>query len=219
MVVGVGAGIVYSGVLKHVIITTWVVSLKARGTAPDCPWRNVVTYYSDLEGFSSRVELHTNQLQVEQYDQAFDIQLISHPSRNYLDPQERQLSGSQFARISHHGARLAGLSKCKQVLPARRHCARLRGARWNIRKPSVVAGRGTRHRNRPGPDASRMPPAKLRNTDWRGPSHCRAKAVWSTEGMMTLNIGWQQLGRGSRRRDARSSGRPDRPAGSGTRPS
>ena len=83
MVLGVGAGIVYSGVLKHVIITTWVVSLKARGTVPDCPWRNVVTYYSDLEGFSSRVELHTNQLQVEQYDQAFDIQLISHPSRNY----------------------------------------------------------------------------------------------------------------------------------------
>ncbi len=33
MVVAVSAGIVYSGVLELIIVTTWVVSLKARGTA------------------------------------------------------------------------------------------------------------------------------------------------------------------------------------------
>ena len=194
MVVAVSAGIVYSGVLEQIIVTTWVVSFKLRGTAPDCPWKNVVTFYSDLEGFSNRVELHTSQLKVEQYDQAFDIQLISHPSRNYWIRKGGGYPGLNL--LGYHIAEqdwLAYRNAGKSVQPGDivLDCGAHVGT-----FVSQALSRGAARVIAIDPDPTQV--ECLRRNFAKEIDEGRVtvvpKGVWSSEGMMTLSIGSQHSG-------------------------
>ncbi len=83
LVVVAGGLIYYSGILKPVVVTLWAAGVKVSGNAPNCPWTSIITFYPDLQGFTERILIHKNQLRMESYDEAFDIQLLAHSGRDF----------------------------------------------------------------------------------------------------------------------------------------
>ena len=194
MVVAVGGGIVYSGVLEHLVVTAWVASLKVRGAAPDCPWGSVATFYSDLQGFSGRVELHTNQLEVKQYDQALDIQLISHPARNYWIRKGGSYPGLNL--LGYHLAEhdwLAYRNAGKSVRPGDivldcgAHVGVFVDRALSLGAARVIA-------IDPDPTQIECLRRNFATEISEGRVTVVPKGVWSSEGTMTLNIGSMHSG-------------------------
>jgi FkbM family methyltransferase len=194
MVVAVGAGIVYSGALEYCIITGWVASLKVRGTAPDCPWRNVATYYWDLQGFSDRVEGHTKQLKAEQYDPEFDIELIAHPARSYWIRKSGGYPGLNL--LGYHLAEqdwLAYRNPAQSVRPGDIviDCGAHVGTFVN---QALLLGAARVIAIDPDPTQVECLRRNFAAEIDQGRVTVVPKGVWSSEGTMTLNVGADHSG-------------------------
>ncbi len=79
IVVGVGLAVAYS--FGSWSPTLWVISVKLRGNAPDCPWPRVLSLpRTRLDSFEA-VEAYKQALTVENYDEALGLELLSLPTR------------------------------------------------------------------------------------------------------------------------------------------
>ena len=194
IVVAVGAGIVYSGVLTPIIFTAWAFSLKVRGAGPECPWINVASFYSDLEGFSSRVALHTSQLEVKQYDEELDIQLIGHPARGFWIRKGGGYPGINL--LGYHLAEqdwLAYRNSGKSVQPGDividcgAHVGTFVNQALSLGAARVIA-------IDPDPTQVECLRRNFAQEIEEGRVTVVPKGVWSSEGTMTLNVGSEHSG-------------------------
>ena len=194
LVAGVAALILYSGALTGVVVTTWAISLKAQGHAPHCPWIRVLTFYSDMNRFGNRTLFHRARMKVESYDEQFGIELISHATRSYWIRRQGGFKG--FDLLAYHLAEHDWMRSRDLVKDLRESdividCGAHVGVFVN---KALMLGAGKVIAIDPDPIQVECLRRNFSREIAEGRVVVVPKAVWSSEGRMTLHVGGTHSG-------------------------
>ncbi|MCP5115235.1 MAG: FkbM family methyltransferase, partial [bacterium] len=77
------AGLALAYGAAPVSATLWAASVKLRGRAPDCSWMQIITMQSDMMELEEAAASYQERLQSAEFDEAFGIELIRHPERDF----------------------------------------------------------------------------------------------------------------------------------------
>ena len=173
--------------VEPIVLTVWAVGKKAGGQAPNCDWEAVTGFYGDYREFVTRIMAHRDQLRIERYDKDADIVLLSHPTRDYWFPHQKNVEELGFAYTLAENDFLADRDPDKAVKPGDivvdcgAHVGVFTAKALSLGAAKVIA---VEPQSRNLECLRRNFPSEIKD----GRLVLVPKAVWSSEGTMNLNF-------------------------------